>query len=94
MRRLRRNRRRPRRKRRLRTRPGGSSPTWNSASGTAWRARILEAEQELDARQRALQEAASEGKGLAEAYEKMQEVHRRVEDLYARWAELEAKIPR
>jgi ABC transport system ATP-binding/permease protein len=56
--------------------------------------RILEAEQELAARQRELQEAASEGKGLAEAYEKMQEVHRRIEDLYARWAELEAKIPR
>ena len=56
--------------------------------------RILEAEQELALRQRELQEAASDGKGLAAAYEKMQEVHRRVEDLYARWAELEVKIPR
>ena len=55
-------------------------------------ARILEAEQELGARQRELQEAASEGQGLTEVYEKMQDRQRRVEDLYTRWAELEAKI--
>jgi ATP-binding cassette subfamily F protein uup len=55
-------------------------------------ARILEAEQELGARQRELQEAASEGQGLTEAYEKMQDRQRRVEDLYTRWAELEAKV--
>jgi ATP-binding cassette subfamily F protein uup len=57
-------------------------------------ARILEAEQELAARQRELQEAGSEGKGITEAYEKMHGVQRRVEDLYARWAELESKVPR
>ncbi|HLK48691.1 MAG TPA: ABC-F family ATP-binding cassette domain-containing protein [Bryobacteraceae bacterium] len=55
-------------------------------------ARILEAEQQLSARQRELQEAALEGKGLAEAYEKVQEAQGLIEDLYARWAELETKI--
>jgi ATP-binding cassette subfamily F protein uup len=57
-------------------------------------ARILEAETELTIRQRELQEAGSKGAGLAEAYERMLEVQRRVEDLYARWAALEANIPR
>ena len=57
-------------------------------------AKILEAEQELAARQRELQAAASDAKRLAEAYEKLQDAQRRVEDLYARWAELEAKVAR
>jgi ATP-binding cassette subfamily F protein uup len=57
-------------------------------------ARILEAEQELAVRQLELQEAGSEGKGIAEAYQNMQDVQRQVEDLYARWAELESKVPR
>jgi ABC transport system ATP-binding/permease protein len=57
-------------------------------------ARILEAEQELALRQGELQAAGSEGKGLAEAYEKLQDVQRRIEELYGRWVELEAKIPR
>jgi ABC transport system ATP-binding/permease protein len=57
-------------------------------------ARILEAEHELAARQRELQEAGSEGKRLTEAYEKVQDVQHRVEDLYTRWAELEAKVLR
>ncbi len=57
-------------------------------------ARILEAEQQLSARQRELQEAASEGKRLAEAYEKVQEAQSLIEDLYARWAELEIKVAR
>jgi ABC transport system ATP-binding/permease protein len=57
-------------------------------------ARILEAEQQLSARQRELQEAASEGKRLAEAYEKVQEAQNLIEDLYARWAELEIKVAR
>ena len=57
-------------------------------------ARILEAELELALRQRELQAAGSEGKGLAEAYEKLQDVQHRIEELYGRWAELEAKIPR
>ena len=57
-------------------------------------ARILEAEQQLSARQRELQEVASEGKRLAEAYEKVQEAQNLIEDLYARWAELEIKVAR
>jgi len=57
-------------------------------------ARILEAEQELAARQLELQEAASTGKGLPEAYQKLQDAQRLVEDLYKRWAELEIKVPR
>ena len=57
-------------------------------------ARILEAEQELAARQLELQEAGSTGKGLPEAYQKLQDAQRLVEDLYGRWAELEVKVPR
>jgi|SRR5579871_42230 len=57
-------------------------------------AKILEAEQELTDRQRELQEAASSGKGLDEAYERLREIEGRVEELYARWAELENKVPR
>jgi ABC transport system ATP-binding/permease protein len=57
-------------------------------------ARILQAEQQLSARQRELQEAASGGKGLAEAYERVQEAQGLIEDLYARWAELETKVAR
>jgi ATP-binding cassette subfamily F protein uup len=57
-------------------------------------ARILEAEQQLSARQCELQEAASEGKRLTEAYEKVQEAQNLIEDLYARWAELEIKVAR
>jgi ABC transport system ATP-binding/permease protein len=57
-------------------------------------ARILVAEQELAAWQQELQDAASDGKRLTIAYEKLQDAQRRVEDLYARWAELEAKVSR
>jgi ATP-binding cassette subfamily F protein uup len=57
-------------------------------------AKILEAEQDLAARERALEAAASDAGQVTEAYEKVQEAHRRVESLYARWAELEAKIAR
>jgi ABC transport system ATP-binding/permease protein len=57
-------------------------------------ASILQAEQQLSARQHELQEAASGGKGLAEAYEKVQEAQNLIEDLYARWAELEIKVAR
>ena len=54
--------------------------------------KILEAERELAARHGELQEAGSDGRGLAEAYGGLQQAQRRVEDLYARWAELEAKV--
>jgi len=57
-------------------------------------AKILEAEQDLAACQRELQEAASDAKRLTTAYENLQDAQRRVEDLYARWAELEAKVAR
>jgi ATP-binding cassette subfamily F protein uup len=57
-------------------------------------ARILEAERELAAWQQELQEAGSDAKRLTVAYEKLQDAQRRVEDLYARWAELEAKVAR
>jgi ATP-binding cassette subfamily F protein uup len=57
-------------------------------------AKILEAEQELAAWQEELQEAASDAKRLTIAYEKLQDAQRRVEDLYTRWAELEAKVAR
>jgi ATP-binding cassette subfamily F protein uup len=56
--------------------------------------KILIAEQELAAWQQELQEAASDAKRLTVAYEKLQDAQRRVEDLYARWAELEAKVAR
>ncbi len=57
-------------------------------------ARILEAEQEFADRQREMQEAAMKGELLTEAYEKMTAAQRRVEELYARWAELEANLAR
>jgi ATP-binding cassette subfamily F protein uup len=56
--------------------------------------KILEAEQDLAAWQRELQEAASDAKRLTIAYDKLQVAQRCVEDLYARWAELEAKVSR
>jgi ATP-binding cassette subfamily F protein uup len=57
-------------------------------------AKILEAEQALGYWQRELQAAASDAKRVTEAYEKLQDAQRCVEDLYARWAELEAKVAR
>ena len=55
-------------------------------------AKILDAERALAARQRAMQEATSDARRLTEAYEELQQAQRRVEVLYARWAELEAKV--
>jgi ABC transport system ATP-binding/permease protein len=55
-------------------------------------AKILAAERDLAARHHELQEAASDARRAAQAYEEMQEAQRRVEDLYARWAELESKV--
>jgi hypothetical protein len=57
-------------------------------------AKILEAERELAAWQREMQEAASDARRLTKAYEELQQAQRRVEALYARWAELEAKVAR
>jgi ATP-binding cassette subfamily F protein uup len=55
-------------------------------------AKILEAEQEVAQCQRELEAAGSDVKLYTAAYEKLQVAQRRVEDLYARWAELEAKV--
>jgi ATP-binding cassette subfamily F protein uup len=58
----------------------------------AMETKILEAEREVAAWHRELQEAGPDGKRLTEAYEKLQKAQGRVEELYARWAELEAKV--
>jgi len=50
---------------------------------------ILEAEREAAAWDHEVQDAASDAQRLPEAYAKMQAAHARVEQLYARWAELE-----
>jgi len=55
-------------------------------------AKILEAEHDLAAAQRELEAYASDHARVAEAYDKMQAAQHRVEDLYARWAELEALV--
>ena len=55
-------------------------------------AKILDAERELAARHLELQESASDAKRATDAYEEMQQAQRRVENLYARWAELETKV--
>jgi ATP-binding cassette subfamily F protein uup len=55
-------------------------------------AKILEAEQELVARRQELDAFASDPNRVAEAYEKMQAAQRRVDEFYARWAELEALV--
>ena len=60
----------------------------------AMEAKILGAERELAARQRELDAAASDAERVTEAYEKVQDAQRCVEELYARWAELEAKVAR
>ena len=57
-------------------------------------AKILEAEQELAEWQKELEGAGSDVKRYTAAYEKLQAAQQRVEDLYARWAELEAKVAR
>jgi len=53
---------------------------------------ILAAEQDLDARHRELQEASADAGLVRQAYEDLQAAQRRVDDLYARWAELERKV--
>jgi ATP-binding cassette subfamily F protein uup len=62
---------------------------WDSMEGA-----ILEAEEELAACERAVQEAASDARRLPEEYQKLQAAHSRVEELYGRWAELESKLER
>ncbi len=57
-------------------------------------ARILEAEGELEGFQSALQDpsVSSDGEALQLNYTRMQAAQSKVDELYARWAELEAKI--
>jgi len=57
-------------------------------------AKILEAEEEVANWQRELEAAGPDVKQYTAAYEKLQSAQRRVEELYARWAELEAKVAR
>jgi ABC transport system ATP-binding/permease protein len=56
--------------------------------------RIAEAEGELEARRAALQDQAvvTDGRRLQEAYEAIEAAQKVVDELYARWAELEAKL--
>jgi ABC transport system ATP-binding/permease protein len=55
-------------------------------------AKILDAEQQLAACQRELEAFASDASRVAEVYEKMQAAQRGVDELYARWAELEGLV--
>jgi ATP-binding cassette subfamily F protein uup len=57
-------------------------------------AKILDAELEAGQWQQELQQSGGDARRLNEAYEKHQAAQRRVEELYARWAELEAKVSR
>ncbi len=60
----------------------------------AMEAKIIDAEQQLADSQRDLEAFASDANRVAEAYEKMQAAQRRVDELYARWAELEGLVAR
>jgi ATP-binding cassette subfamily F protein uup len=60
----------------------------------AMEANILDAERDLAACQRELEAFASDAERVTEVYEKVQQAQRRVEDLYARWAELEMAVTR
>jgi ATP-binding cassette subfamily F protein uup len=54
--------------------------------------KILEGEQELTECLRELEAAGSDARRYMAAHEKVQVAQQRVEQLYARWAELEAKV--
>jgi ATP-binding cassette subfamily F protein uup len=58
----------------------------------AMEAKILEAEHQLAACQREFDASATDPNRVSEAYDKMHAAQRRVEDLYARWAELESQL--
>jgi ATP-binding cassette subfamily F protein uup len=55
---------------------------------------ILRAEQEVAEWDLQVQEAATDAERLPQAYESLQRAQARVEELYARWAELEGKTAR
>jgi ATP-binding cassette subfamily F protein uup len=54
--------------------------------------KILSAEDALEKKKAAVQEAAADASLLPQRYEEMLEAQREVDRLYARWAELEAKL--
>jgi uncharacterized protein (DUF3084 family) len=54
--------------------------------------KILEAEQELAAWHNEVQDASSDANRLPQAFEKLQQAQARVDELYQRWADLDAKV--
>ena len=54
--------------------------------------KILEAEREMAAWHNEVQDASSDANRLPQAYEKLQQAQARVDELYQRWAELDAKV--
>ena len=54
--------------------------------------KIMEAEQELAAWQHEVQDASSDANRLPQAFERLQQAQTRVDDLYQRWADLDAKV--
>ena len=54
--------------------------------------KILEAEQELAAWHNEVQDASSDADRLPQAFEKLQQAQTRVDELYQRWADLDAKV--
>ena len=88
-----------------RTRPGSATPAGAGRTRLTYKdqrewdqmeARILEAEQDLDACRRRAEDpaVASDHEALHERHEALAAAEVRVEELYARWAELEAKVKR
>ncbi len=54
--------------------------------------RILRAEQELEEKKAAVEAAAADASRLPQCYQEMLRAQEEVDRLYARWAELEAKL--
>jgi len=58
----------------------------------AMEAKILEAERELAVWHNEVQEASSDANRLPQAFERLQQAQTRVDELYQRWADLDAKV--
>jgi ATP-binding cassette subfamily F protein uup len=54
--------------------------------------KILRAEQDLERKKAAVEEAAADASRLPQRYQEMLGAQEEVDRLYARWAELEAKL--
>lgn len=56
--------------------------------------RIAQSERDLEAKRGALQDSAvvKDGRRLEQIYREMEEAQKTVDELYARWAEIEQKI--